>query len=254
MKTRVIQHEPNEPHPPHEPPTAVGQVGSDHPRRNVAQRMAHWSAASPEEGDLRLVRFRDRPVRVQHRLADGDDRHRHCWTRGVWAGRHDRLRGLRAARDRERAGPERVAHSGHAGVPGGCAGCGWRGATAGRGVECRVADRQRGRRPGFRGRAVGAGGPGVRRTVGRGRGQERRRGGGCGRGAGGTSRVLRRFVRREHQQGGAGLVLRRPEDGGALLRAVDAGDLVGRLWCAVAAGIPLLLGLSAVARSASSRS
>ena len=65
--------------------------------------------ASPEEGDLRLARVRGRAVRDQHRLADEEDRLRDVRPGRVGAGGRDPVRRLQAAGGRRGPDPERFA-------------------------------------------------------------------------------------------------------------------------------------------------
>ena len=114
-------------------------------------------------------------------------------------------------------------------VPGGRRRCRRDGRLARRGRVRRVAVRRGGDRTDLGGPGLRPGAAGVRRCP-RGRqGQDRRGRLGGRRGPGGTSRLLRRLVRREHQQGAERLGPGRPEDRRHVLGAADADHPADRV-------------------------
>ena len=112
--------------------------------------------AAPKEGDLRLARVRGRAVRDQHDLADEDDRLRDVRAGRVGAGGHDPVRGLQAACRGRGADPERFADDERPGLQGGRAGRDRRRLEARRGGEGQVALRRREQRLRLRRQALGA--------------------------------------------------------------------------------------------------
>ena len=77
-----------------------------HSNRNIAARMGRWSADALEDGDVRLARVRRRRVRARRHGRHEEDRRRRARAGRVRPHGQDPRRGLPAARRRDRPDPE----------------------------------------------------------------------------------------------------------------------------------------------------
>ena len=87
---------------------ADASTASSRQSRNLAARMGRWSAEPLEDRDVRLARVRPRRIRDRRRRRDEDDRPEHAGAGRVRPHGQDPRRRLQAARRRERPRPERA--------------------------------------------------------------------------------------------------------------------------------------------------
>ena len=221
MRTRIIQDDPQE---NDQAESDAGMSGAEKPMpvKGVAVRMARWSAHHRKKAVFGWLALAVALFAISIVSPSKEDRVRDIRPRRVGPGRDDSLQRLQTAGRRERAGPERIAQRRRTRVQGCRTVCHLRDLRARRGREGRVAVRSRKRRPDLGRQALGSDPARVPWPVGRGDRQGRSGRRPPRRDTDGESRLLRRVVRREHGEGDRRRVLRRPEEGWALLASADA--------------------------------